>query len=132
MSGTRRRPAGPSCAGRIRLEIDSATVPGDVLYVKGREVVDFLLNDSVLRNIAIITEGGGVEPYKIMSIAAASDDRTAITVTPPINADVLDRLDKISWLILSRLGSDALTETWHNDSVASFELTVKSLQNSER
>lgn len=114
------------------LEIDSATVPGDTLYVKGREVVDFLLNDSVLRNIAIITEGGVVEPYKIMSIAAASDDRTAITVTPPINADVLDRLDKISWLILSRLGSDALTETWHTDSVASFELTVKSLQNTER
>lgn len=114
------------------LEMDSTTAPGDTLYVKGSDLADFYKNDSVHRNLCIIKEGGGLEPYKIMSVTATSGDRTAIVVSPPLTAGVIEQTDKICWLILSRLGSDAITETWHTDSIASFELSVQSLQNTER
>lgn len=113
------------------MEVDSATVPGDILYVEGDDIPDFLANDSVYRNLCLIDDAGTVTPYRIMATARAAGNRTAITVSPPLTANALANVDKVSWLVLSRLASDGMTESWTTDTYASIELNVRSLQSTE-
>lgn len=114
------------------MEVDSATVPGDVLYVEGDDITEYLANDSVYRNLCLIDDAGAVTPYKIMATSVASGNRTAITVSPPLTEQVLAHVDKVSWLVLSRLASDGMTEAWTTDTLANIDLNIRSLQAGER
>lgn len=114
------------------LELHSSTVAGTTIYVDGDDIPDYLANDSVLRNLAFIDEWGNVIGHKIMSTAVASGNRTQIVVSPPVTQAELDNVDKISWLVLSRLASDGITESWQTDTKGSIELSIRSLQDSER
>lgn len=113
------------------LEVLPGNVAGDVLRVEGDEIADFLANDSVLRNIMILDNEGGKHYFKIVSVAADGDN-TAITVTPPLTAPLLARVDLVCWLILSRMASDSLTESWSTEDMVSFDLSIKSLQATEK
>lgn len=114
------------------MEIDAATVPGNTLYLQGDDIPAFLTNDSVYRNVAIIDEVGNVTPFKIMAVTATSDGRTKMDVSPPLTQHVLDTAEKVSWLVLSRLGGDTLIESWVTDDIANVEFSIQSLQNTER
>lgn len=106
-------------------------VAGDVLRVEGDEIADYLANDSVLRNLCILDVEDGLHFYKIVSVVADGEN-SAITVTPPLTNELIARISKISWLVLSRMATDSVTESWVSEDLATFELNIRSLPASEK
>lgn len=110
------------------LELDRRSVAGNTIYFKGSELADYLLQDSVHRNLAITSGDGTISLARIQAISRVDDKTSGVILTAPISQAVLDNSVKWSWLLLCRLSSDSLTISYLSDSVAQFELTTTAVQ----
>ena len=113
-------------------DLDPRTVPGSTIYVRGAEVAQFMVNDSVYKNIAILTSDNVLHCYNITNIGQVpGEEVTALAISPPLTAEVRAKIKKMSWLVLCRLATDQLTTTFLTDEVATFELSMQTLQYQE-
>jgi len=113
-------------------ELDARTAPGSIVYVKGTDAVDFMAADSVYRNIAILTTDNTLNCYNVTSIGKVNGENvSALAISPPLTAAVRAKIKKISWLVLCRLATDTLTTSFVTDEVATFELSMQTLQYEE-
>lgn len=106
-------------------------VPGNTLRVEGDDVAAFLTNDGVLRNLAIMDTEDNLHYFRIDAVAA-DGDVSVLTVQPALTQGLLDRIGKIMWLVLSRMGTDSVTESWTSDSLCTFDMNIQSLPVSEK
>lgn len=112
--------------------MDNRTATGSVLYVEGTDAADFMKNDSVYRNLAILTTDNVLHCYNVTGIGQVPGEPvTGIAISPPLTTQVRNSIKKISWLVLCRLATDQLTTSFVTDEVATFELSMQTLQYQE-
>lgn len=112
--------------------MDKRTAPGNVLYVEGTEVADFMENDSVYRNLAILTTDNVLHCYNVTGVGQVPGEQvTGLAISPALTTQVRNSIKKISWLVLCRLATDQLTTSFVTDEVATFEMSMQTLQYQE-
>lgn len=114
------------------MELDPRTVPGNIIYVKGTEIADYMARDSMHRDIAATSKyDKTISLVRIQSIARADDETTGIVLTEPVTLDWIKSVGKLSWLLLCRLTTDQLTIAYATDTVAQFDISVTALQSAD-
>ncbi len=113
------------------MEISPLASAGVNLRLSGTEIADWLSDDKVYRNIAIITRDKQIHCYSISAVAKITTIDTLLTLTTAVTSDVLANAAIVCWLPLCRFATDELTISWVTDSLAQFDLSIKSLRNDE-
>lgn len=112
--------------------LDPRTVPGNVIYVKGTEIADYLARDTLHNNIAATSKvDGTISLLKVVSAARADDHTTGLVLDGPVSQGWINSTGKMSWLLLCRLTTDTLTISYLTDTVAQFELSMTALQTAD-
>lgn len=98
------------------------------ILAKGREIYDLLLEDPMIRDIAIIDTDFVIHTYRIGDIELSGDD-TLLQLTDliPPGLDLLF----VSWLSRWRFGSDTLTFAYASSDVAEFDMSFLSVESDD-
>lgn len=101
------------------------------LLVEGRTIYDDFADDAVLRHIAI-TLRDGRRIYREVASVALDGSNSLLTLVTPFLFDIpLATIAMVSWLTVSRFGSDQMTLTWQTPHVAQCTLSAVSLESLE-
>lgn len=97
----------------------------DSVLVEGTEVADLFELNRVYRNLVFIGYND-IYPAGIVSIVAeGSNSRITLDTIYPVPST--DTLNTVSWLLMYRFTSDILTVNWRSDSVADFNLSLRTV-----
>jgi len=113
------------------MDISPLAVAGVNLRLSGTEIADWLSDDKVYRNIAIVTRDKQIHCYNITAVAKITTIDTLLTLSTAVTSNVLSNAVIVCWLPLCRFATDELTISWVTDSVAQFDLAIKSIQKDE-
>lgn len=111
--------------------VEPITSGDTVLRIKNQEIL-FYKDEPTRAAILIQLNDQSVIPLTIANMTQVNDGNgsdTLVTVGETVNQSVaLEDVERISWLMVWRLGSDKLTMEWVTDSVAQTRLSMQSLE----
>lgn len=103
------------------------------IEVVGTAVSDFVSQDHVLRNIAIMTNDSQLHPFTVKAIGRSTDGfNTRIVLDQSVSDFIRANAIGTYWLTLARFASDDFTTSWVSDQVAQFSVSFTSLPDFER
>lgn len=110
----------------------AAPVGTSTLRVAGRDFYDAYTSSTVNKGLAVRMNDGSMVYRMIQSIDLVEDlegQDSLITIVGTWNQVVsVGTIQYISWLLLWRFGTDSLTIEYLTDTVAQFQLTIRSLE----
>lgn len=103
------------------------------LIVQGAEVAQYISNNRIYRNVALVTRDKQVFPYVVSAMTAdVLRDDTKLTLAANVPPEVMGNLAMICWCPLWRLASDTLTAVWETNTISQYDLSMQTLVDSER
>lgn len=112
--------------------VEPITLGATVLRMKDQELFTYYNEEPTRAAILIQLKNQTVLAHTVTGMVQVNDGNgsdTLVTLGEPVDQVVaLDDVDRISWLMVWRLGSDSLTMEWLTDQVAQTRLSMQSLE----